>query len=80
MLIKRLLLCLTLLFSPLLLAEDSASGEAPRLLIKTSATAWPALNGLILRDHAYDEPALWAVEMTDGSESFLNWIDTTATG
>jgi cyclophilin family peptidyl-prolyl cis-trans isomerase len=35
-LIKRLLLCLTLLFSPALLAEDSASGEAPRLLIKTS--------------------------------------------
>ena len=36
MLIKRLLLCLTLLFSPLLLAEDSAGDEAPRVLIKTS--------------------------------------------
>ena len=40
----------------------------------------PALKNLILRDHPYDEPALWAVEMTDGAESFLNWIDTTATG
>ncbi len=51
-----------------------------RLLFKTSAAAWPALKALILRDHPYDEPALWAVEMTDGAESFLNWIDTTATG
>ena len=46
----------------------------------TKPSNTPALKALILRDHPYDEPALWAVEMTDGSESFLTWIDTTATG
>ena len=51
-----------------------------RLMFKTSATAWPALKEMILRDHPYDEPALWAVEIADGSDSFLDWIDATATG
>ena len=51
-----------------------------RLLFKTSHAAWPALKAMILRDHPYDEPALWTVEMADGSDSFLAWIDATATG
>jgi periplasmic divalent cation tolerance protein len=51
-----------------------------RLMFKTSHAAWPALKSLVLRDHPYDEPALWAVEITDGAESFLGWIDATATG
>ena len=51
-----------------------------RLMFKTSATAWPALKEMILRDHPYDEPALWVVEIADGSDSFLDWIDATATG
>lgn len=49
-------------------------------MFKTSATAWPALKEMILRDHPYDEPALWVVEIAGGSDSFLAWIDATATG
>ncbi|MCL3882372.1 divalent-cation tolerance protein CutA [Marivita sp. GX14005] len=51
-----------------------------RVMFKTSRAAWPALKAMILRDHPYDEPALWALEIADGSESFLGWIDATATG
>ena len=51
-----------------------------RLMFKTSAKAWPALKTLILEEHPYDEPALWVVEIADGSDSFLDWIDATATG
>ncbi|WP_292288470.1 divalent-cation tolerance protein CutA [Marivita sp.] len=51
-----------------------------RLMFKTSHAAWPALRSLVLRDHPYDEPALWAVEIAAGADSFLDWIDATATG
>ncbi|SHH83585.1 divalent-cation tolerance protein CutA [Marivita hallyeonensis] len=51
-----------------------------RVMFKTSRAAYPKLKDLILREHPYDEPALWVVEIADGSESFLNWIDATATG
>ena len=51
-----------------------------RLMFKTSHTAWRKLKTLILESHPYDEPALWAVEIADGSDSFLDWIDATATG
>lgn len=51
-----------------------------RLMFKTSQAAWPKLKDLILQSHPYDEPALWAVEIADGADSFLNWIDATASG
>ncbi len=56
---------------------DGAVQEEPeyRLLFKTSDTAYPALAELIVREHPYDEPALWAVEMARGSESCFGWID-----
>ncbi|EPX75907.1 divalent-cation tolerance protein CutA [Salipiger mucosus] len=51
-----------------------------RLLFKTSAERYDALAAFILERHSYDEPALWGVEMTHGSPSFLQWIDETSTG
>ncbi|MEM9973643.1 MAG: divalent-cation tolerance protein CutA [Pseudomonadota bacterium] len=45
-----------------------------RLLFKTTQSAYPALAAHILDAHPYDEPALWAVPMAEGSESFFAWI------
>ena len=55
---------------------DGAVQEEPeyRLLFKTTEAAYDRLAALILAEHPYDEPALWAVEMATGSESFLAWI------
>ena len=56
---------------------DGAVQEEPeyRLLFKTSHASYDALAALIVRDHPYDEPALWAAEMVKGSDSFFGWID-----
>lgn len=56
---------------------DGAVQDEPelRLLFKTSDTAYDALAAHILKNHPYDEPALWAVPMIHGSASFLAWID-----
>ena len=46
-----------------------------RLLFKTGDAAYEGLAAHILREHPYDEPALWAVPMARGSDSFLGWIE-----
>ncbi len=55
---------------------DGAVQREPefRLLFKTTRSAYPALAAHILAAHPYDEPALWAVPMAEGSESFFAWI------
>ena len=55
---------------------DGALQEDPefRLLFKTSDAAYDALARHILAEHPYDEPALWAVPMTQGSERYFGWI------
>ena len=51
-----------------------------RLLFKVSEAGYDALAAHILDAHPYDEPALWAVTMDKGSESFLRWIDAESGG
>ncbi|SIS67935.1 divalent cation tolerance protein [Roseivivax lentus] len=46
-----------------------------RLLFKVPARGYDALAALILAAHPYDEPALWALPVERGSESFLKWVD-----
>lgn len=56
---------------------DGAIQEEPefRLLFKTSEAGYEALAAHILDAHPYDEPALWAMPMAKGSESFFAWIE-----
>ena len=51
-----------------------------RLLFKVSSEGYEALAAFVLRHHPYDEPALWAVPMAKGSESFFDWIAAASTG
>jgi len=51
-----------------------------RLLFKTTESAYDALAAHIHAEHPYDEPALWALPMTKGSESFLAWIEAESSG
>ena len=44
------------------------------------AIRYDALAAHIVKDHPYDEPALWALPMVKGSESFLRWIDAESSG
>lgn len=51
-----------------------------RLLFKVSSAGYDRLAAHVLDAHPYDEPALWAVEMARGSDSFLRWIDANSGG
>lgn len=51
-----------------------------RLLMKTSEAAYEALAAHIAEVHPYDEPALWALKMERGSETFLEWIAAESSG
>lgn len=55
---------------------DNAVQDEPelRLLFKTTNDQYDALADLIRKDHPYDQPALWAVEMAKIDPSFANWI------
>ncbi len=44
------------------------------LVIKTSRTMYPQVQQLILDLHNYDQPQIVAVSITDGSQSYLNWL------
>jgi periplasmic divalent cation tolerance protein len=45
-----------------------------RLMFKTTAAAAPALRALILEMHPYDLPALYALEVTDASPAYAEWV------
>jgi len=45
-----------------------------RLLIKTTDTAWPALQAAVLAQHPYDTPALLAWPADRASEAFAAWV------
>ena len=57
---------------------DGAVQDEPefRMLFKTADDRYDALAAHILEGHPYDEPALWAVPMVKGSESFFAWIES----
>jgi periplasmic divalent cation tolerance protein len=45
------------------------------LLIKTSASVYPAVEALIRDQHPYELPEVIAVPIVRGLASYLNWID-----
>ena len=47
-----------------------------RLLIKTTAEAWPALQAAVLDRHPYDTPALLAWPAERVSDAFAAWVNT----
>lgn len=53
-------------------AVESAT-EIP-LLIKSTAAAYPALEGLIRERHPYDVPEIIAVPVTQGLPAYLDWV------
>lgn len=50
------------------------------LLIKTSASAYPALEQRLRREHPYELPEIIAVPITHGLDAFRQWIDDTTRG
>lgn len=46
------------------------------LLIKTRSDRFKALEAAIASLHSYDIPEIIAVDITDGSLPYLNWIDS----
>lgn len=44
------------------------------LLIKTTATRFPAMQSRLLELHPYDVPELIAVPVTRGSDDYLQWV------
>ena len=54
-------------------AVESAS-EIP-LLIKSTASRYPALEAAIRARHPYDVPEIIALPITRGLPEYLNWID-----
>lgn len=53
-------------------AVESAS-EIP-LLIKATATNYPALEKLIAERHPYDVPEIIALPIAQGLPAYLNWV------
>ncbi|MDZ7747965.1 MAG: divalent-cation tolerance protein CutA [Halofilum sp. (in: g-proteobacteria)] len=45
------------------------------LIIKTSASAYPALESHLRAEHPYELPEIVAVPLTRGLPAFLQWID-----
>jgi periplasmic divalent cation tolerance protein len=45
-----------------------------RLLLKTTAAAWPALQQLIARLHPYELPAMYALPLAHASPAYAQWV------
>ena len=44
------------------------------MIAKTTSSAFATLKQRVLDMHSYDTPEIVAVPLTDGSESYLNWL------
>ncbi len=51
-----------------------------RLMLKASETALDRIKETIARLHSYDEPAVYVFPITDGSASYLDWIEANSKG
>lgn len=50
------------------------------LMIKTSAARFAEVRGAIRQLHSYELPECVALAIEDGSEEYLNWIETSVSG
>ena len=51
-----------------------------RLMIKASDAAYTAVEAQIAALHSYDEPAVYVLPITAGSQSYLGWIESQSKG
>jgi periplasmic divalent cation tolerance protein len=49
-------------------------GAELRLLFKTTADRYPALEALIQSLHPYELPAIWATPVTQASPAYARWV------
>ncbi|MFA6920753.1 MAG: divalent-cation tolerance protein CutA [Gallionella sp.] len=54
------------------------ASEVP-LLIKTTKSAYPRLEALILSSHPYELPEIIAVTVSTGLPAYLNWVNQETT-
>lgn len=54
---------------------EVATDREWRVLYKTTAERYPALEAHISRTHTYDTPEIIAVGITHGSEAYLSWLE-----
>jgi periplasmic divalent cation tolerance protein len=45
-----------------------------RLLFKTGASQWPALQRCLLEHHPYQLPAVYALPVSEASEAYAAWV------
>ena len=50
------------------------SAREVMLILKTTAAAFPFLEGLIRSLHSYDTPEILATQVAAGSERYLSWV------
>ena len=50
------------------------SGQEVLLLLKTKKSRLPALEKLILAQHPYETPEFLVLPLTQGSQSYLQWL------
>ena len=46
-----------------------------RVLLKTVAASYQAIEALIVSLHSYEEPAVLAIPVSHGRRSYLDWIE-----
>lgn len=56
------------------------SSQEWKCVIKASRHCYAKLETEILRIHNYDQPQLIAVEITEGLQSYLDWMDSNIDG
>ncbi len=54
--------------------------EEALLIVKTTATRFPALREFVEENHPYDLPELIGVSITDGLPGYLNWVSAETKG
>ena len=51
------------------------SARESLLLVKTKASLFPEIVGLVKRTHSYEVPEIIALPIIAGSEDYLKWLD-----
>ncbi|MGW5349138.1 divalent-cation tolerance protein CutA [Streptomyces sp. NPDC004031] len=53
---------------------EFGTGEEWQVLLKTTATRYPALEAHLLEQHPWEKPEVVAVPIVAGSEAYLRWV------
>ncbi len=51
------------------------SAQESLLIVKTKASLFPEIVGLVKRAHSYEVPEIIALPIITGSEDYLTWLD-----